>query len=223
MKLYNHHHHHNGRMGEISKTYINTRIKESLLFSEKTLAVDLNNFTSGKKNKLLVIGYSGSGKTTVGRILAKNYQAKYVGLDEVWGNVEKQFNVNPEKLNDKDHKDILDKIDMMFYERIVETSYRCVIEGINIVVLNLPTNYQRVHMEYILQQPCVIMGRSAILSGLKGGIRNFKRNKKRFKDIYTLTKVNIKYVMGRLEEFKKRRLSIPNTVVEEIDTYHLSL
>jgi len=42
------------------------QIQEGYLFSDKTISVNLDDFESGKNNKLIVVGVLGSSKSTVG-------------------------------------------------------------------------------------------------------------------------------------------------------------
>ena len=59
-------------------------IQEGYLFSDKTISVNLNDFESGKKNKLIVVGVMGSGKTTIGEHLSKKYKVKWISVDSFW-------------------------------------------------------------------------------------------------------------------------------------------
>jgi hypothetical protein len=66
--------------------YTNQLINEGLIFSDKTISIGLDEFESGKKDKLFVMGLSGTGKTTLGKHLAKKYNVKFIDLDYFKGN-----------------------------------------------------------------------------------------------------------------------------------------
>ena len=51
-------------------------ILEGYFFSDKTISVNLQDFISGKRNKLLIVGVLGSGKTSLGEYLLKKYKVK---------------------------------------------------------------------------------------------------------------------------------------------------
>lgn len=57
-------------------------LNEGYLFSNKTISVNLDQFKTGKKNKLLIIGVLGSGKTSLGQYLKKKYNVKHFFSDE---------------------------------------------------------------------------------------------------------------------------------------------
>ena len=58
-------------------------IQEGYILSDKTISVNLDQFESGKKKKLVIVGVPGSGKTTLGDYLAKKYKATLVS-DTSW-------------------------------------------------------------------------------------------------------------------------------------------
>ena len=62
--------------------YLN-QIQEGYLFSDKSISVNLDKFESGEKNKLLIIGVLGSGKTSLGKYLQKKYKVKDFFSDTV--------------------------------------------------------------------------------------------------------------------------------------------
>lgn len=62
-----------------------TLINESYIFSNKTISVDLDKFESGEINKLLISGFSGSGKTVTGNYLSKKYNVPLYDTDTMEG------------------------------------------------------------------------------------------------------------------------------------------
>ena len=57
---------------------------EGYLISDKTISVNLSEFESGISKKLLIIGVPGSGKTSLGRYLAKKYNVQQFVSDDHW-------------------------------------------------------------------------------------------------------------------------------------------
>lgn len=66
-------------------------LQEGYIFSNKTISVNLNKFEKNDVNKLLIIGISGSGKSSLGEYLSKKYNVdffsdEYKGLEEALTN-----------------------------------------------------------------------------------------------------------------------------------------
>ena len=59
-------------------------VSESLFFDSDDLTYNLEQWKRGKSNILLITGFCGSGKTTMGQQLAKKYNAKFVSLDRYY-------------------------------------------------------------------------------------------------------------------------------------------
>lgn len=57
-------------------------VNEKYIFSEKDGFYNFDKWESGESNILLITGLSGSGKTTKAKALMKQYDAKYIQLDE---------------------------------------------------------------------------------------------------------------------------------------------
>lgn len=57
-------------------------ILEGYLLSDKTISVNLSQFESKKKNKLLIVGVLGSGKTSLGEYLKKKYKVSEFHSDQ---------------------------------------------------------------------------------------------------------------------------------------------
>lgn len=64
-----------------------------VIHSEKTIGVDIDKFERGDINILLICGIIGSGKTELGRKLAKLYDCSYINLDTLWWNVVQESNI----------------------------------------------------------------------------------------------------------------------------------
>lgn len=59
-------------------------IQEGFLLSDRNISVNLKDFESGKKNKLIIMGLCGSGKTSLGEYLSKKYKVKEFISDKPW-------------------------------------------------------------------------------------------------------------------------------------------
>jgi GTPase SAR1 family protein len=57
-------------------------IQEGYLINERTISIDLDKFESGESNKLLVVGLSGGGKSTLSKYLSKKYNCYHNELDD---------------------------------------------------------------------------------------------------------------------------------------------
>ncbi len=130
------------------------QIQEGTIFSDKTISIDLHKFKSGEKDKLLIVGFAGSGKTTLGRRLAKKYKCKYFELDDCW-----------------EEEGFLE----CSYNKIKVSKGKAVIEGSDIIT-NYFENYRNLK-EFIIEQPIIILGKSFMLSLFRALKRDFARRK----------------------------------------------
>lgn len=60
---------------------IDNLIEETFSYYPDTLLIDFDKFANSKNGKLIIIGYAGSGKTTTGEYLAKEYNCRFVDTD----------------------------------------------------------------------------------------------------------------------------------------------
>lgn len=148
-------------------------LNEGYLFSDKTISVNLDDFASGKKNNLLILGVSGAGKTTIGKKLADKYNAKLFKADEDFRSV----------------SHIADTI---------KSNKRTIIEGIDLVVMYDNEKYRKL----ILNQSMIVMGKAALKGGIQAGIRNKKQGMSS-KEILRLVKINFKWIEKPLKKLRK--------------------
>jgi ATP-dependent protease Clp ATPase subunit len=66
-------------------------IQEGYILSNKNISVNLKDFETGKKNKLLIVGTMGSGKTTLAEKLAKKYRVKFYCIDSLWHKLKQKY------------------------------------------------------------------------------------------------------------------------------------
>ena len=79
--------------------YTHNLINEGYIFSDKTISIDLDKFESGEKDKLFIMGLSGTGKSTLGEYLAKKYNVKFIDMD--------YFNDSPESVIDSPTRQVI--------------------------------------------------------------------------------------------------------------------
>ena len=104
---------------------INQLVMEALVISDKPISIDLHKFESGEVDKLLLLGLSGSGKSTIAKQIASNYNAKVKDLDDCYWAVQ--------HIDDK-QKRKQEKIKCI--QEILKNGKRSVVEGTSI--LDLP-------------------------------------------------------------------------------------
>jgi len=209
-------------MDPITKYILN----EGYLLSDKTIAVNLQDFESGKKNKLLLVGVMGSGKTTWAEFLSKNkaymvdgrYPArlprvKWISLDSLWWRIgQKHFKQYTNKNMPKKAKAKMEELFSNEVYRFLNNNERMIIEGISLVVdvFDIPKIKKS-----ILKQPMIIMGMSALRAGLRGGKRNMGREGgEGWRELYWMPKINMREVEPDLKKFRKIVKGLPNVVIE---------
>jgi len=177
-------------------------LNEAIIISDKTISIDLNDFLSGKYDKLFVIGLVASGKTTLGHKLGRKYKVNVYHTDDCWNKIipDDPMNVNKRdmiKYGDKYRKCI---------EALLNKKEKCIIEGLGI--LEYPYLYKNRYSKMIETYPSVIVGSSMF----KSSIQAIKDPKRKSKIIHTL-KTNIK-VMDMYNKFRKNRIKVGNDIKE---------
>ncbi len=110
------------------------QLQEGFWVADKTISVDLHKFESGEKDKLLIVGECGSGKTTLTEKLVKKYNCKYHNLDNC-------FN----------YRDV----SKCFYDKIKMSKGKTIVEGYGILVVH-SKNYQNIR-KFINEQPVIFL------------------------------------------------------------------
>jgi len=186
---------------------------EGYLFSNKDISVDLDKFESGSKNKLLIVGTTGSGKTTLAEKLSKKYKSKWISIDSMWWRLRQKYFKNAPETDETERK-LIEKI-VKFTIDSIKGKDRLIIEGVDL--LNIYSEYPK-YRSIILDQTMIILG----LSSLKGGIRAGRRNASRgdedissFKASYLMTKFNIKHIEPILNKLRKDVSKKSDSKIEE--------
>jgi len=195
---------------KIINNYLNY-IQEGYIFSDKTISIDLHKFESGESRKLFIIGVAGSGKTSTGKILAKKYNTEVCSLDSCWDKFLVNNRPNPKKSQNVSQ---MNKFVYKCFNDIIKDNKCKIVEGVNI--MNVCEKESNIN-SFVMKQPCIIMGRSALFGSLKGAIRNHKRGEENFiMGLIHLGYENLTNFEKSLNEFKKERMSKPNAIVKEL-------
>ena len=193
------------------------RIQEGMLFSDKTLAFDLDKFIKSKDGKLIIIGAAGSGKSTIGKKIANKYKVKYFEGDYCWEAAEKKY---PDFNNDEKE---YSKMNDMYYKCLVkklQSPGKLVVEGIGFLEIY---NGSKEEKEFILNYPVIILGTSMLKSSLRAYKRakQFKRaNKDTLSPVAQLLYygfINFMGIIDTIKLFKKDRQKVPGTKFEEFN------
>lgn len=157
------------------------------------LTINFRDFTSGKSNKLFIVGLSGSGKTTLSDSLSNMYNADIYETDMCISSV-KSVSENWDK-----YIDCIKTLTLKKYKS------KSIINGVGIVALYNHSN-KKIKDE-ILKTPMIITGTSI----LKSTFRATLRDNRNLKEIYLTILKNSKWqktINEIIEEAKKRKLQI---------------
>tara|TARA_Y100000310_G_C20676317_1_gene813291 strand:- start:1414 stop:1998 length:585 start_codon:yes stop_codon:yes gene_type:complete len=185
-------------------------IIESYLLNDKTISIDLDKFESGEIPRLLIIGYSGSGKTTIGIQLAKKYKKEFRHLDGCWIDIAKKY---------KDEKDKGRQFQLCILSSIKQKG---IIDGIQILM----HEEFKIDKNYLMKQPIIILGTSLIVSSLKAAMRNSKEgiiNDKGEQEEMSFIQslkwqgyhTNFKNLKNKIKQFRKDRIAIKGSNIKE--------
>jgi adenylate kinase family enzyme len=141
-------------------------IKENIIFSSKNIEYNLNDWINSTKNKkLLITGYTGSGKSTLSKNLSKKYNVKLIELDK-YIKINEQYvdKLRKENKINKLHKYYQDTIDLHI-SKLLKSNEKLIIEGIQLFIYSNIKDFKN--------HSIIIIGTSA----LKSAIQAYNRNK----------------------------------------------
>jgi adenylate kinase family enzyme len=176
-----------------------TNLSEGYILKDKTIGVNVDKFINRTKSKLLIFGFAGSGKTTLGEKLAKKLRVKWVSIDSLWWRLkEKHFKgmEMKEALRNK-------KVKTLVYKTVIEylrNNERMILEGVDLLEIYaaLPRNYKNL----ILDQPMVILGESLLKSSFRAAARNRGREDEGWKTYYWMLQYNFRKVNRNLTKLR---------------------
>mgnify|MGYP005635428323 CR=1 FL=1 len=184
-------------------------IQEGYILDDKSISIDLDKFENGESNKLIIVGLSGGGKTTLGKYLAEKYKCYYNELDNCCR--ESLTKEELDEYNKEMETAIRPKFFKIFNDKCFKpallSSKREVLEGAIYQSYNL-VPYTRPLMN---KYPVIILGTSALKSSWNRIIRSSKKSKKRtsyekFKKVIMSIELNFGYLQNQVNMFKKERL-----------------
>jgi len=175
-------------------------LQEGYFFSDKTISIDLKLFENNKINKLLIVGFSGGGKTTFGKYLSKKYSVKLYQTDdcgdEYWD-------------DSKFWKNYFSCI-----KKLLKSKDRCIIEGIGILDIYKDNSINLNNL--ILSYPTIILGTSTLISSLRAISRSKKNIKNLINKMRHVYSLNVKQLPKILNKFRYDKINIPNSDVQEL-------
>lgn len=157
---------------------------------------NINKFKVEINGKLFVVGLSGSGKSVLGKEIAKRYNCEYINLDQM--DRELRNNYSTELMKDKWSKEINRLVHAKlttFFREIIRNPGKKVIEGIQIL-------YQE--HSFFKDKAVIILGTSLLQSSLRAYQRNFKKYHERASRLQMLNDIylNQKEFLKRLKQFE---------------------
>jgi len=198
-------------------------IQEGYLLSDKNVSVNLKDFESGEKNKLLIIGVMGSGKTTWAEFLSKN-KSKMVGGryparlprvkwrsgDNIWYEISQKYFKHIK--DNHEVKDEITKLVRIELIKMLKDNRRMIIESVDFIDIYKD---QPQYRKLIVNQPMIILGMSALRAGIRAGIRNMRREGgEGWRELYWMSLMNIRDLEATLKQIRKDVKKMPGAKIE---------
>ncbi|MCK9556364.1 hypothetical protein M0R36_11240 [bacterium] len=177
--------------------FVDKLLENNTIFSDDTLAIDIEKFKSGEMKRLFIVGLIGSGKTTIShKILSDlNVSGKNHGhLDDCKNKVGNR--TSPEYYK-------------CVYEMIKNPKYK-IVEGVTLI----PLYFKDINVKNImLKNAMIVMGTSSLVSSLRAKERAEESvfGKEFWKTFLQNWQGELK-----LNQIKKDRINVPGSTVEKI-------
>lgn len=160
-------------------------LNEGYILSDKNISVNLKDFESGKKKKLIIIGLPGSGKTSIGEYLVKKYKVKEFISDQGW-EVSKKGLLSPN---------------------------RTILESAGFVYMVHEPKWKKVVLSYPLILMGMSAIKAGYRADRRDGL--LPGQAKDWKDTFHFIRDNIKEFEGKYKILRKEALSIPGADIQE--------
>jgi len=146
-------------------------LREAIIFNRKDLLYRLDEWIESKNGLLFVTGYTGSGKTTTAKKLAKKHNAEYIELDSAIGDIAFKYKDELNRLaeeNPNKAKLLYQKITDDYFNTLLKKKFNkpTVIEGINIFLYAKPLRFKK--------HSIIVIGTSALVSMYRAYKRNIQ-------------------------------------------------
>lgn len=183
-------------------------LQEGYIFSDKTISVDLHKFENKDPKKLLILGLTGSGKSSLGRYLAKKYKVNLCGLDLAWNEfLGKDGRVDPNVKGVS--KEEMHRIVWRKWKKMFESKDCHIVEGVNILDLYTDPKLR----SRLLSTPIIILGKSVLMSTIKGA----SKDKRMIVQFLRIAQTNLDHVEINVRKFRNARVKIPGAVVKPFE------
>lgn len=142
---------------------------ENIIFSSNDIYYNFDKWVNSKDGKLCITGYTGSGKTTLAKQLAKKYNIQLIELDSYINENDKDNDYVKELKKNKQFDKLQD-----YYQKLIETTinnvvnnrHKLIIEGIQLFLYSDTKKFKN--------HSVIVCGTSTIVSFF----RAYKRNRK---------------------------------------------
>ncbi len=161
------------------------------------------NFLINPKSKLLILGVSGSGKTTTGKVLAGHLNFSCLSSQDLIPLIQREMKKYHNKTIEEDYK-VAINIMTNYLKKALTNKNTKIIEGVELYYLMNESKYRKL----MLKMPCIIMGRSRIL----GAIKKIAIGK-----FFNRLQYNFSDMIKVYNEFIKERKSQKNTYIESFN------
>ncbi len=189
-------------------------IQETFLINNETISVDLYKFIKNPTSKLFITGFSGSGKTTIGKILAKYFNRKLYMLDDLINisNITFKKMKRNNKLNNLSNSKLRiiknNIFNKLATDIILDNKYK-IIEGVSIIDI-----FQHIKIKnIIMDSACIFIGKSIFNSSLNAASRD-KQDSNYFKELFNAFYYNYFNMIKEYNHLKQIRMNQKNATIE---------